>query len=158
MDQVRKLGALALFAASTTLALFGCKKETFQTPGATQEEINREGTGAARDKSGDDHFLGMPGATPEEVQKEQGKQGEESAEKSTTLSTPGESVGEAKGKGLMPEGTGGGPKDDTARPSSKTKEPSHEKSDKDGTLETPGADEKEVKPEDTQTSPLGKGR
>lgn len=118
MDQVRKLGAVSLFAASAALALLGCKKETFQAPGATQEEINREGTGAAHDHRGsDDLFLGMPGATPEEVEKEQGKQGDESAKKSTTLSTPGESVGEAKGKGIVPEGTGGGPRDESAPPS-----------------------------------------
>jgi hypothetical protein len=138
MHHARKLGLATVFAASATLALFGCKKETFQTPGADLEELSREGKLAP----------------PTEAQKEQAAA--EPAKKSTTFSTPGENLGEAKGKGLVPEGTGGGPKDDTARPSRKTAPPSQEKKDKDGTLETPGADEKEVNDEDIRTSPLGK--
>lgn len=157
MNTFRKLGLATVFAASASLALVGCKKETFQTPGANQEELNREGTQTARDHKKDfDDTLGMPGATPEEVQKEQANAADEPAKKSTTLSTPGESLGEAKGKGIIPEGQGGGPKDDTARPSSKTTQPSQGKSDKDSTFGTPGATEKEVTDQDTQTSPLGK--
>jgi hypothetical protein len=141
MNYVRTLGLATAFAA---LAALGCKKETFQTPGANQEELNREGSQTSHDKKDNfDNTFGSPGATPEEVQREQANKGDEPAKKSTTLSTPGESLGEAKGKGLVPDGTGGGPKDDTARPSNKTAPSSSVKSDKDGTFETPGADEKE---------------
>lgn len=156
MHQVRKLGFAALIAGSSALALFGCRKETFQTPGADQEELNRESQQTAHDRpTADDHTLGMPGATPEEVSKEQRQAKDEEAKKSTTFSTPGESVGEAKGKGLIP-GQGGGPIDDTARPSQKTSPPSTETRDRDGTFSTPGADEKEVNEEEVRTSPLNK--
>jgi hypothetical protein len=156
--QVRKLGFAALIAGSTALAAFGCKKETFQTPGANQEELNREGQQTAHDYSDDkDHTFGKPGATPEEVSKEQSNAADEPEKKSTTFSTPGESLGEAKGKGLVP-GQGGGPQDDTARPSNKTAPPSTEKKDHDSTWSTPGATEKEVTDEDSKTSPLGTGR
>lgn len=145
MQEVRKLGLAALIAGSSALALFGCKKETFQTPGANQEELNREGQQTAHDHADDtDRTFGKPGATPEEVNREQKEQEhakDEPAKKSTTLSTPGESLGEAKGKGI-----GGGPiVDDTARPSQKTSPPaSGTKGDRDGPLETPGATEEEV--------------
>lgn len=155
MNHVRTIGALR-FAAAVALTFAGtvaCKSETSKAPGANQEELGREGSQSAHDHAGaQDKTMGMPGATSEEVNAEQKNTGDESAKKDTTLSTPGESLGEAKGKGLVP-GQGGGPID-TARPSTKKGPAEPGKGDRDHTLETPGADEKEVHPDDVQTSPM----
>jgi hypothetical protein len=126
MHQVGKLGLAAVLA---TFAALGCKSgsDTFRTPGPDNDEQLQR---TQQDYSAD-----------------------EPAKKSTTWSTPGESLGEAKGKGLVEDGQGGGPID-TERPSEKMTPPSTEKSDKDGTLETPGATEKEVTDEDVKSSPL----
>lgn len=160
MAHLRTVGLAALVALGVAT---GCKNrsETFQTPGANVNEVLQEGRNAAHDHHGEgDHTFGMPGATPEEVTKGEGAAGHDDG-KSGTLSTPGETVPEAQNKGLLP-GIGGGPKDEGARPSTKTAPPftdkSTEKKDTDHTFETPGATEKEVTDEDTKTSPLGKGQ
>ncbi len=86
MAHIRKLGALSVFAASTTFALFGCKKEAFQSPGATQQELNRDGLGMTYDQRGaGGHFLGLPAS---EQPPEQAKPAE-------------------------PEAVGGGPRDES---------------------------------------------
>jgi len=102
MTQLRKLGLATVLTALACLAAFGCKKETVQAPGATQQELNREGWQTAHDhKKNFDDTLGMPVMTPEELQSQRAQKANEPA---------------------VSLGTGGGPKDEVA-PAKKTAAP-----------------------------------